>query len=594
MIIDKLNPLPKIPFVDGVPDDATTQTKIIWIKNGETLDGSPDKVSNTGSLNRTSVNIQQNAVQLEQNTITHNDKINEVIDQVNLITENIDAIGDESVIKKVNQLDQDVQALTLSNTQTQNKVAQLTLSVNAQNDEIGEYDPEKDPKHRTIRNDIIYIKKEVGSYPGFNVDGDVDPSSTGTGLKYRVLSNQRAISMQETRITKLEDDWALSEVGQLTEEVRELRAEMGDSGLATTRSIYARIKILEDGSIVMQNELDAINSYIGRTSGSTSSINDRVNSLDSSINDRVNSLENSVSSLATQINDPVTGITAQITTINGQIGTASAQGSIRYDIAENKRRLMDMEMILGESGDDGLQGQVAILTGDVGEDSDPTSIKGRLSVVEGELRTNTSALWELQGVVGNSSSGLVATSQQINKEIYGDGVSSDPVTRAGLKTTTRNLFTQVGDNAEGNETGIYALIADLNKRVEDLEALNIAQALADRVTIEDLNAKLALYIKEADADLRYESKNPPLSFGTNLTGDTEYTTGDPLSLSVTMNGGVSPLSYQWTKNGVNVGTDANTFTIDSLQPSDSGTYKVTVTDASHKVIVSDELAITVA
>ena len=583
MIIDKLNPLPKIPFVDGVPDDATTQTKIIWIKNGETLDGSPDKVSNTGSLNRTGVNIQQNAVQLEQNTITHNDKINEVIDQVNLITENIDAIGDESVIKKVNQLDQDVQALTLSNTQTQNKVAQLTLSVNAQNDEIGEYDPEKDPKHRTIRNDIIYIKKEVGSYPGFNVDGDVDPSSTGTGLKYRVLSNQRAISMQETRITKLEDDWALSEVGQLTEEVKELRAEMGDSGLATTRSIYARIKILEDGSIVMQNELDAINSYIGRTSGSTSSINDRVNSL-----------ENSVSSLATQINDPVTGITAQIATINGQIGTASAQGSIRYDIAETKRRLMDMEMILGESGDDGLQGQVAILTGDVGEDSDPTSIKGRLSVVEGELRTNTSALWELQGVVGNSSSGLVATSQQINKEIYGDGVSSDPVTRAGLKKTTRNLFTQVGDNAEGNETGIYALIADLNKRVEDLEALNIAQALADRVTIEDLNAKLALYIKEADADLRYESKNPPLSFGTNLTGDTEYTTGDPLSLSVTMTGGVSPLSYQWTKNGVNVGTNANTFTIDSLQPSDSGTYKVTVTDASHKVIVSDELAITVA
>lgn len=583
MIIDKLNPLPKIPFVDGVPDDATTQTKIIWIKNGETLDGSPDKVSNTGSLNRTGVNIQQNAVQLEQNTITHNDKINEVIDQVNLITENIDAIGDESVIKKVNQLDQDVQALTLSNTQTQNKVAQLTISVNAQNDEIGEYNPEKDPKHRTIRNDIIYIKKEVGSYPGFNVDGDVDPSSTGTGLKYRVLSNQRAISMQETRITKLEDDWALSEVGQLTEEVKELRAEMGDSGLATTRSIYARIKILEDGSVVMQNELDAINSYIGRTSGSTSSINDRVNSM-----------ENSVSSMATQINDPVTGITAQIATINGQIGNVSTQGSIRYDIAENKRRLMDMEMILGESGDDGLQGQVAILTGDVGEDSDPTSIKGRLSVVEGELRTNTSALWELQGVVGNSSSGLVASSQQVNKEIYGDGVSSDPVTRAGLKTTTRNLFTQVGDNAEGNETGIYALIADLNKRVEDLEALNIAQALADRVTIEDLNAKLALYIKEADADLRYESKNPPLSFGTNLTGDTEYTTGDPLSLSVTMNGGVSPLSYQWTKNGVNVGTDANTFTIDSLQPSDSGTYKVTVTDASHKVIVSDELAITVA
>ena len=583
MIIDKLNPLPKIPFVDGVPDDATTQTKILWIKNGETLDGSPDKVSNTGSLNRTGVNIQQNAVQLEQNTITHNNKINEVIDQVNLITENIDAIGDESVIKKVNQLDQDVQALTLSNTQTQNKVAQLTLSVNAQNDEIGEYDPEKDPKHRTIRNDIIYIKKEVGSYPGFNVDGDVDPSSTGTGLKYRVLSNQRAISMQETRITKLEDDWALSEVGQLTEEVKELRAEMGDSGLATTRSIYARIKILEDGSVVMQNELDAINSYIGRTSGSTSSINDRVNSL-----------ENSVSSLATQINDPVTGITAQIATINGQIGNVSTQGSIRYDIAENKRRLMDMEMILGESGDEGLQGQVAILTGDIGEDSDPTSIKGRLSVVEGELRTNTSALWELQGVVGNSSSGLVASSQQVNKEIYGDGVSSDPVTRAGLKTTTRNLFTQVGDNAEGNETGIYALIADLNKRVEDLEALNIAQALADRVTIEDLNAKLALYIKEADADLRYESKNPPLSFGTNLTGDTEYTTGDPLSLSVTMNGGVSPLSYQWTKNGVNVGTNSNTFTIDSLQPSDSGTYKVTVTDASHKVIVSDELAITVA
>ena len=79
-MILKLNPLPKIPYIDGVPDDST-QTSIAWVLHGELLEGAKTKTSNEGSLNRTSVEIQQNAVRLETNIKIQTTKINEVIEQ---------------------------------------------------------------------------------------------------------------------------------------------------------------------------------------------------------------------------------------------------------------------------------------------------------------------------------------------------------------------------------------------------------------------------------------------------------------------------------------------------------------------------------
>ena len=199
-MISKLNPLPKIPFVDGVPTD-TTQTQINWIVNGETLDGAKTKTTNEGSLNRCGVLVQKNAVQLEANTTTQTSKINEVIDQVNLITENLAAISDESVIDKLDKVVADADVLKVDMSSVQATTASHTLKIQDIEKEIGVWDATTDPKHRTIRKDIIFLKGELGAYPGFNEDGDVDPSSTGSGVKYKVMANAQAVSIHEARIT---------------------------------------------------------------------------------------------------------------------------------------------------------------------------------------------------------------------------------------------------------------------------------------------------------------------------------------------------------------------------------------------------------
>ena len=54
--------------------------------------------------------------------------------------------------------------------------------------------------------------------------------------------------------------------------------------------------------------------------------------------------------------------------------------------------------------------------------------------------------------------------------------------------------------------------------------------------------------------------------------------GSPASFTVVATGG-GTLSYQWSQNGSPVGTNSATYSIPSAQPSDAGTYQVTVSNA---------------
>lgn len=72
--------------------------------------------------------------------------------------------------------------------------------------------------------------------------------------------------------------------------------------------------------------------------------------------------------------------------------------------------------------------------------------------------------------------------------------------------------------------------------------------------------------------------------------DTAVAGGDTLTLSVTTTGH-SPLSYQWKKNGSNIGTNSATYTKTKFDNSDRGTYKVVVTCDGNSV-TSDEVAVT--
>ena len=569
-MILKLNPLPKIPYIDGVPDDSN-QTSIAWVLHGELLEGAKTKTSNEGSLNRTSVEIQQNAVRLETNINIQTTKINEVIDQVNVITDNLSAISDISVVQKLDTAVNDIATLKVDTSANTITSASNTLKIKAVSDEIGEYDPVKDPKHRTIRNDIIFLKQELGSYAGFNVNGDPDTSSTGSGLKYKVMQNALGINLHETRLTKLEDDWALSDVGQLTQQVVDLRNEMGSKGLATLESVYVRLNNLGGRITTNANDIIAINQYIGRTgSGGVGTLASRVTTN-----------ENEILSLKTTVNAPSTGLSARVTAVEGMIGTSTTPGGVRYDIAQVKREVLDISMVLGESTDDGLQGDVSLALTEIGSNSDPATIKGRIFALEETSRDTTSRLHDVETRVGNTSTGLVAANIVIGKDLYGDSESSDTFTKNGIKKTVQDLLSGVGVNTVGSETGIYKLIADLATRIAILEA-----AISTKANNTDVYSKV-------ESDARYVAKTIPLAFTTDLTGPTSLAVGAALSLSVAVHGGSSPYTYQWKVGTTNIGTNSPSFSINSVTEANSGSYSVVVTDSNGNTITSSTLALTV-
>lgn len=588
-MISKLNPLPKIPFVDGVPTD-TTQTTINWIVNGETLDGAKTKTTNEGSLNRCGVLVQKNAVQLEANTTTQTSKINEVIDQVNLITENLAAISDESVIDKLDKVVADVEVLKVDMTAVQGSTASNTLKIQDIEKEIGVWDASTDPKHRTIRKDIIFLKGELGAYPGFTEDGDVDPSSTGSGVKYKVMANAQAVSIHEARITKLEDDWVNSDVGHLTDEVTDLRNEMGPKHLATFESVYVRLNGIGTSITGINTELTNINTYIGRTGTGGSG----------SIDSRMTAAEGNIVTLQTQMNDPVVGVLPRVILLESAVGNSQVPGSIRYDISTMKRDISGLNMIVGETSDDGLRGEMAQVMTDIGTDSQPTSIKGRLLTVENTQRDDHQSLIDVTAIVGNTSSGLVAANIAMGKAVYGDATSSDPFLKDGIQKTARDNKTAIGVKTAGSETGIYKLIADLTARVAALESGtggDVNQRLTDlennKASHDDVETALIPYITELEADAKYMPKPLPLVFDQNITGRSDYMDGDTITLNVVVSGGVTPYSYQWKKDGANVGTNSATFSKANITDADAGVYKVEVTDADNTKITSNELTVVV-
>lgn len=71
--------------------------------------------------------------------------------------------------------------------------------------------------------------------------------------------------------------------------------------------------------------------------------------------------------------------------------------------------------------------------------------------------------------------------------------------------------------------------------------------------------------------------------------------GATLTINATVSGGLTPLTYQWKKDGVNIsGATSKNFTKATAAAGDSGSYTLTVTDAAGKSVTSSACAATVA
>lgn len=83
----------------------------------------------------------------------------------------------------------------------------------------------------------------------------------------------------------------------------------------------------------------------------------------------------------------------------------------------------------------------------------------------------------------------------------------------------------------------------------------------------------------------------PASFSTALDAATTKSTGQTMTLTVVVAGGLEPYYYQWYKNNNAIpGANAATYEKTSLATTDSGTYKVVVHDVYGNIISSSTVA----
>ncbi|QPI17860.1 whisker protein [Pectobacterium phage POP12] len=453
-MIEKLE-LPKIPYVDGIPDE--NQESITWIRNGVNLDGAKTKVDNGGNLNKASTEIQQNIVALEDNQFSQLNKVNELVDNVNVIANNLPAVSDGNIFTKVDKAVTDIEELTLDLQTTANQSGELQALYEALMLDVGVWNPTTDPKHRTIRKDIIYLKTELGAYPGSNTDGDPVIGAPGSGLKYRVITNAIATANQEQRLTNLEDRWILSDVGRLTTQVEDLRSEMGNSNQKTQESVYTRLTSIKTLLDTVKTKTDNLVAYTGYADEYTQTITQLITALTT----RIDNLE--------EILNEDEGLIFRVDSIQQQIGSPFVSGSIRFDIADIRQEQTDMSLLIGQSSMDGIRGQINQINTELGANNDQSSLKGRVTQVETLSRENNLRLTDVENTVGNSGSGLVASNTLLGKSVYGDGAAETKFDQDGLVVTLKAVVDELGKSDLGSETGIYKLISELADRISVLE-----------------------------------------------------------------------------------------------------------------------------
>lgn len=440
-MIEKLV-IQKLPNVDAIPEDG--QHRIEWIVNGECLNGALSKTGNEGTLNRAPLAIQRNVEKVNENAQATTEKVNEVVEAVNNINDTLGAIADGSIIDVVNQTVARVDKVETDLSDTKTALEKNISDVDGLDTKIG-VRPATDDSNRSIYNDIAFIKQEMGSYPEFNINGVPDATNTGSGLKYRVIQNTMALNNHSQRINTLEENWRDSDVGALTDEVNQLRQELGDTSLATHDNIYLRLRTNTRNIANLSNEIIEVKKSI--MFDSVPSIGEKLTTLTArfnTLNDDVNSVES--------------GIRPRLSAIEKKIGDHQTMGTIIYRLSNAERELTEAKDILGQSSTDGLRGVVTKLAAQLGTDKDKNSIAGRLKTVENAQGRFETSIHDIENQIGDASSGLTAGVIKLSSDMYGKMDENDPFLQKGVIRIVKELQTTVSSQvADVPDDGLHYL-----------------------------------------------------------------------------------------------------------------------------------------
>lgn len=432
-MLNKLE-LKKLPFVDTCPEP--DQKRIPWVRNNDCLTGASTKYGNDGSLNGAGVGIFTDVLTLEENSVSTQDVLNKVIDNVNNINEALEVGADVDVIRQIAQNKENIEILQVHMQFAEDNIGELETSTEFIKEDLGVFDPNKDTLYRPVRNELLFLKTEIGAYPGQDFNGLPNPGADSTGMKRRIINNTSAIVDATNRIQKLEDDYQDSDVGSLSIKINEIRDELGPQDEVNDKPpVYTRLDSLDTLTTEHDDTINRISTAISLDVGP-------------SINSRVNGLETRTTTVENTLNFPITGIVPRVTKIETDIGKNDIPTSINGRITTLRTDHDALSFIVGKDSGSGLRGQVATLTQTIGADNVPTSIQGRLKIVETRSISTAVAVQDLQAEIGGNNTGLKGTVLKHTSQIDGKNPNGSTVEERGLVISVKQLETSMMNKIE--------------------------------------------------------------------------------------------------------------------------------------------------
>lgn len=419
--------LTPLPYVLGLPDEG--QLRVNFIKNGEELTGGSTKNGVDGNLNRGPVQIQRNVEVTQGNVVTLKDQLTVSNGRIKLVEDALGLVGDTTVIKQVGINTADIKVLQTDSSELKTTTSDHSLRITHIEEDIGEFNPELETVYRPVREDLYWIKTELGQYPGQDINGMSKTGAEATGMKRRIIDNSFQLSKNGERITKLEKQFSDSDVGSLTLEVNKLRTEMGPSSSAGLDPVFTRLNTQKASITSLQSDMDHVLTSIGYNTGVTN------------LNQKVDTNVAAIVEVNRKLSAPTIGLIPRVELIEAAIGNDTQASSINGRIRTNTIGIRDINVILGADTSSGLRGQVAWINQVVGisQEGNPApagSLIYQMNTMNGLQTQMANTIQDMQVDIGNNNEGLKGQVIRLNTIVMGTNPNGG-VEERGLLATAK-------------------------------------------------------------------------------------------------------------------------------------------------------------
>lgn len=422
-----------LPYVDGVPDE--TQQRISWIKNGDELDGASTRFGHDGNLNSAALCVQKNVETISQNELVIQSKVNEITDQVNVISEALDISNDAELISTISQNKADIKELRVDVDSSSILIEKNKEYIDEIIENIG-----NSTGNKTVRDEIAFVKKEIGNFENENVDGEESKGTPATGLKRRIISNTSEIVLHGNRLSSIEDNLSSSNIPKIKTDLDGIRTELGPPP-SRKDPVYTRLNTLEKD-----------------LTGNTKSISDIKTAIDfsnqESLSSRVTKNESSILDINSALNDSSTGVITRIYKIEAEIGNDGGSESLNSRVESNSDKIGILEDIVGADKFSGMRKEIVWIETEIGSSSSgggkppSNSILGRLDTLGITVSNTSSSIQDIQSEIGNNNEGIKGSVNNLNTKMNGTGAGGTSIESVGVFNFSKTLGVSVASKLD--------------------------------------------------------------------------------------------------------------------------------------------------